>query len=146
MLEVFFTWQRCRKRSSTEIRKKPSAPLVASRCQRHYRFLFTAIYGGLSIKEDHSFTTIAKMAFKKTRGRIKKKFKNINCWLPFFTYLFYGISTCLNISLSLSIPFTPAPYTFVARIEFNEYIFDGFVNDVPVQGLTLLSVSLATFC
>jgi hypothetical protein len=67
------------------------------------------------------------------------------CW-HLLVYLFYGLATAVNTFAALSLPFAPAPYTYVAEIQFNQDMFTGSLNGISVQNLTALRVSLATFC
>ena len=75
------------------------------------------------------FTTIATMSY----------------W-PLLVYFLYGLATVINTFAALSLPYAPAPYTYIAEIQFNEKWFNGSVNGMPVQNLSIIRVSLATFC
>lgn len=83
--------------------------------------------------------------------RIYKVYKGVigdscKCDYSLLVYFLYGLATTINTFGALSLPYAPAPYTFAASIQFNEFMFDGMVNEVAVQNLSMLRVSLATYC
>ena len=57
----------------------------------------------------------------------------------------FGLALTLNSFSAVSLPYTPAPYTFVAEIEFNENTFNGSVNGQDVFSLQRLRVRFACF-
>jgi len=61
-------------------------------------------------------------------------------------YILFGLAWVINFFGALSLPFTPAPYTFVVAIQFNEYSFNGSVGGVPVQDLTMLRLGNWAAC
>ena len=81
--------------------------------------------------------------YKSYKGVISKSCK---CDYSVVIYLLYGLATTINTFGALSLPYAPAPYTFAASIQFNEFMFDGMVNEVAVQNLSILRVSFATYC
>lgn len=51
----------------------------------------------------------------------------------------------INTLTALSLPIDPSPYTPIVIIEFNDHIFNGWINEKAVQNLSEIRVSLATF-
>jgi hypothetical protein len=82
------------------------------------------------------------MKFKERHAKQLGKKRNYSQLL---THASYGFALAFNTSIALSLPYSSTPSNFIAKIQFNEYFFDGSLNGIPVQGLTTLSVSLAMF-
>ena len=81
------------------------------------------------------------------------------CWpftlLPAFNawhllvYFFYAVALTFNALAAISLPYDLVPYknyAYIAEIQWNEDMFTGSLNGIPVQNMTALRVSLATFC
>ena len=80
-------------------------------------------------------------SFSKLVDLFLEKIYDPRFWMYFFLFLLVLIDGFNAASLPFALT-----QTFVSKIEFNEFIFDGLVNETPVQGCTMLRVSLATFC
>ena len=75
-------------------------------------------------------------------GKVIKCEKMNFFWLAFIS-IFFAMS--INTLTALSLPIDPSPYTPIVIIEFNDHIFNGWINEKAVQNLSEIRVSLATF-